>query len=147
METLVYLGIFSLIIVMVISFMLSTQETTLRTKRNESIHNASEFVIQHIEDSFDNVQSIDSDTSIFNTDDGVLDLHFDSGIKRYELVSSRIYYDDIPITPSNVIVDSFYLEPVYQGNSDIVGVRVNMQIVSPTDVNLNQEVNMLFSIR
>jgi len=146
LETIVYIGLFSIVLVMAVSFMLTTQESNLKSQRRNTIHKSSEFVIQHLDDRFENVLGI-TNTSVFNTDNGILDLQFDSGTKQYTLVNSTLYFDGVPITPSTVLVSKFYLEPVYQGNVDVVGVRVNIVFVSRSDSDITQEINMLFSIR
>ena len=132
---------------MILNFMLFTQESTLKTERKGSVHTASLFLIQHLEDSFDNTQGVDISSSVFESDQGQLGLMFDSGTELYTFSNSRIYYNGIPISPKDIVVTSFNLSPVYQGNTEIIGIIVNIHLLSPDDSDITEDINMLFTLR
>jgi type II secretory pathway pseudopilin PulG len=147
LETLVYLGLFSIIIILILSFMLSTQESTQRTQRKGNLHQASELVIQHLNYSMTRSKGIVEGESVFENNSGRLEVQFESTSKRYIVIDSRIYYDGIAITPPNVIVSKFWLEAVYNNHGEIVGVRTDIVLTSPRDSNITEPINMLFTFR
>jgi len=144
METMLYIGLFSIIILIVINYMLSMQEITLRTKRSNDIHQASEFIIRHLDYSFDHALSISDSNSIFEDDNGRLELLFDSGNKQYYLDNSQLYFNGVSITPSTVLIESFFITPVYKGSSLGIGTRIDMVLESSSDPSSTKSVDILF---
>ena len=118
-ETMLYLGLFTVIIIMVINFMLATQESTLNNNRRGNVYKSSEFIIQHINNSFENTLSI-IDTNIAS---GILELQFTEGNKQYYISDTTLYFDTVPITPPNISITEFNLEPVYDGDPSPIAVH------------------------
>lgn len=146
-ESLVYIGLFSIIIIMILNFMLSAQESTLKNIRKSNLHHSSTLVVQHFENSFDTVLSINDSSSVFDDDNGKLELLFEIGAKQYTLVNSRLYFDTVAITPPSISVTKFHLTPVYQGKTEIQGIILSVDLVSNKDNSLSERINMLFTIR
>jgi type II secretory pathway pseudopilin PulG len=146
-ETMLYIGLFSVIIIIVLNFMLSTQEATQRTDARSNISNISNFISQHINYSFNKALSVDQGTSIFDSSQGLLALQFPDGNKQYTLSNSRIYFDGIPITPSNTSVASFTLHPVYRGLDTIIGVKIDIDILSNKNPSITDTINLLLILR
>ncbi len=146
-ESLVYIGLFAIIIIMILNFMLSAQESTLKNIRKSNLHHSSTLVVQHFEDSFNSVQRVNDINSVFEDDNGRLELISETGAKQYSLINSRIYYDGVAITPTSISVTKFHLEPVYQGKEDILGVILKVDLISNKDNSLSERINMLFTIR
>lgn len=142
-ETMLYIGLFTIIIIMVLNFMLATQESTLRNNRRGNVYKSSEFVIQHITNSFNNTLTV-IDT---NMDSGILELQFADGNKQYFLSDSTLYFDYVPITPPNISVTQFSLEPIYNGIITPVAVRINIQLTSKEDTQITDSINMLSTLR
>lgn len=132
---------------MVLNFMFTTQESTLKTNRKGEIHKVSQFVLQHLDESFDMADNIDLANSTFGSEQGKLELFFGTESKQYTLTDSKLYFDGVDITPSSVIVKSFYLEPVYQKEPDIVGVRIALFLLSSADSSITEDINMLYVIK
>lgn len=146
-ESLVYIGLFAIIIIMILNFMLSAQESTLRNIRKSNLHHSSTLVVQHFEESFNSALRVNDMNSVFEDDNGRLELISEVGAKQYSLINSRLYYDGVAITPPSISVTRFYLEPVYQGKEDILGVILKVDLISNKDNSLNERINMLFTIR
>jgi len=152
-----YIGLFSIIIMIVLNFMFSTQEATLRTNRRSQLNTASEFISQHISYSFSKALSINEESSTFGNNQGVLELQLQEGyrqytmangrIRQYTMANGRIYYDSIPITPSNIVVSSFSLTPVYDRSNVPIGIRTEILLFSSGDSNLTETLNMLLILR
>ena len=98
LETVLYIGLFSIIILIVLNFMLSTQEATLRTQRKASLHQASQFVIQHITDTFNHTESVNTQESVLEEDNGKLVVVYSSENKVYEIQNSRLLFNGTYIT-------------------------------------------------
>lgn len=146
-ESLVYIGLFAIIIIMILNFMLSAQESTLRNIRKSNLHHSSTLVVQHFEESFNSALRVNDMNSVFEDDNGKLELISEVGAKQYSLINSRLYYDGVAITPPSISVTRFYLEPVYQGKEDILGVILKVDLISNKDNSLSERINMLFTIR
>ena len=146
LETVIYLGLFSMIMFIIINFMFSTQEATLRTQRKSLLHETSQFITQHLSYTFEEVSSIDAGNSEFLDNQGRIELVINGENKAYEIHNTGIYYDAIPLTPSNIIVNSFYIEPIYE-DLDIIAVRISFILISDKDPNISETTNLLFTIR
>lgn len=146
-ETMLYIGLFSVIIIIVLNFMLSTQEATQKTQSRSDVHRVAEFVSQHINHSFNKTLSVNPLTSIFDSSQGVLDLQFTEGSKQYTISNSRLYFDGIPITPTNVTINSFTVQPVYKGTDTIIGIKTDIDILSRKDPSVVDSLNLLLLIR
>lgn len=146
-ETMLYIGLFSIIIIIVLNFMLSTQEATQRTDNRAQLTRSSDFVSQHINYSFNKILSVDKITSVFNNSQGVLSLKFPDGNKQYTLLNSRVYFDNTPITPTNISVTEFKVEPIYKGTDTIVGIRTEIIFVSNKDSKISETLNLLSLVR
>jgi hypothetical protein len=146
-ETMLYIGLFSIIILIVLNFMLSTQESTIRNNKRGDVYKTSEFVIQHIEYSFNNALSISKDNSIFNSTLGVLELQFSEGSKQYTLSNSTLYFDGVPITPPNISITKFSLIPIYNGGDLPIAVKIDIDLVSKDDPKITDTINLLSTLR
>ena len=146
-ETMLYIGLFSIILMVIMNFMFSTQEATERTNARTSLHQSVEFVNQHISETFKTVQSINDVSSVYNDNNGVISIITGGISNQYTLQNSRPYYNDIPITPNTVSVSSFFLQPVYDSDNITIGVRVTSLLVSKSDSSITEEINLLTVLR
>jgi type II secretory pathway pseudopilin PulG len=147
LETLVYLGLFGIIIIVMLSFMLSTQESTLRTQRKSSLLQSSELFIQHLNHSMKRSQGINEVESVFEDNQGKLVLLFETGNKEYRIENSKLYYDSVLLTAPNILVNHFFLEPIYNNSGVIIGIKTDILLISSSDSNLSEPINMLFTFR
>jgi len=147
METVLYIGLTAVVMMIVVPFMLSTQESSLRTTNRVVALQSSSFVIQHIQDTFSKTLSINTTNTVFNNDSGVLSVMLKDGENIYRLENSRIYYNSIPITPNNVQVRKMYLEPVTNRKNEVVATRVTIEISSIGKYGQTETNNFLAIIR
>ena len=147
LETLLYIAIFSSILFVIIGFMLSTQEASLRNERRSNIHQTSQFVIQHFSDTFTKIREIDINSSVFNNDNGLLSYSYSDGNHKYSLINGKLVYDFTPITPSNIIITKFSIEPLYNRKNIISAVRVTYKMSSVGDTQVTSEFTNLYVIR
>ena len=145
-ETVLYIGLFSIILLMVISFMLMTQESASNTESTESLYDSSQFITQHINYTFENAQSVDDTNSLFNIDSGKLTLDIDTLTKTYEMQNQQIYYDGVPVSPPSITVEKFYLTPIYK-ETEITAVRINILLRDKVNTNRTEEINLLSTFR
>lgn len=146
-ETLLYIGIFTLIMFTIMNFMLSTQESNRRNDIKTEIHKTSEFLSLHLSDSFEKTLSVNKDTSIFNSNQGQLDINFSSGINQYKVSNNKILFNNIPLTTPNITVNQFLLEPVYKGTDNIIGVEITIGIQSTKNPSFSEIINLLEIVR
>jgi type II secretory pathway pseudopilin PulG len=145
-ETVLYIGLFSIILLMVISFMLMTQESASNTKSTESLYDTSQFITQHINYTFENASSVDEINSNFEIESGKLTLLVDTLTKVYDIQNQQLYYDGVPISPPHITVEKFYLTPIYKG-TDITAVRITILLRDKKNTNRTEEINLLSTFR
>jgi type II secretory pathway pseudopilin PulG len=145
-ETVLYIGLFSIILLMVVSFMLLTQQSTENTTKTASLYKTSEFLIQHINDTFENTTVIIESESNFEIDQGKLTLTVSTLPKSYTLENTQIHYDGIPISPPEISINKFYLEPIYK-ETEIIAVRIELSLQDEKDTTLTKEINLLSTLR
>ncbi|NLD25217.1 hypothetical protein GX656_01065 [Candidatus Dojkabacteria bacterium] len=146
-ETVLYIGLTASIMIIIVSFMLSAQESSQRTASRVLALQSSSFVIQHIQDTFSKTLSINTTNTIFNNDSGVLSVMLKDGEKIYRLENSRILYNSIPITPSNIQVIKMYLEPVTNRKNEVVATKITVEIVSGSKYSQSKTISFLAIIR
>ena len=146
-ETMLYIGLFSIIILMVLNFMLSTQESTLKNNRRGHVYKSAEFIIQHINYSFNKAQIVNDTNSVFGTEIGTLELQFADASKRYTVSNATLFFDGTPITPSNVSVTQFTLQPMYNGITTPIAVKIDIKLVSEEDYSITDTINLLSTLR
>lgn len=147
METVLYIGLFSIIMLVVINFMLSIQEANGRIQRRANIHQSSEFIEQHLNYSFAKTKSIDATKSIFDNNNGEIVLLLNDGEHTYSLTNEKIIYDSTPITPVSIKIKKFFVEPIYNKKNLIVATRIAITYESTFDPAVNEESNFLYIIR
>jgi hypothetical protein len=145
-ETILYVGLFSIILLMVVSFMLTTQQSTDKTERTESLYTSSQFITQHINYTFENATSVDEINSIFEIEPSKLSLSIDTLNKIYELQNDELHYDGVSISPPDISVERFFITPLYK-ETDIIAVRFEILLRDKKDPNLSQEINLLSTFR
>ena len=146
-ETMLYIGIFSIFIFTIINFMLSTQEATSNNNEKNKLNATTEYLSQHFSDSFEKELSVNEELSVFNTDNGVLLLTFLNGENQYTLSNSTIYFNGIAITPPEQLVTQFRLEPMYKSTDKLVGMRISLVIQSKKTPNLTENLNIIKVVR
>lgn len=146
-ETMLYLGLFTIIILIIMNFMLSTQESARRNDIESSLQICSSFVSQHLSSSFRSVKSIDKVNSIFNSEQGKLSIVFSTGNKEYSLSNSRIMFDGTPITPQDLSIRVFNITPIYKEPDSIIGINISITIESKIDSSLSHTSNLLYLVQ
>jgi type II secretory pathway pseudopilin PulG len=141
-ETMLYIGLFSIIIIMVVSFMLSTQRSTVKTESQENIFRSSQFISQHIKHSISEADSLDESNTVFNDDNGTISLILSTDIKIYELQDQRLYFDNTLISNSDILITKFFVTPLYD-ELDIVGVKVEIELLDKSDQTITDTINIL----
>ena len=146
LETIIYIGLFSVIILLVFNFMLATQEASIRTDRLSQLQQSSLFITQHISHTMQSAQLIDIDNSVFLDEEGKLTIEINGTPIAYELIGTTLLYDSTDISPNGITVESFYLEPIYK-DTQIIAVSIQINIYSNRDPRLTEEINFLGRIR
>ena len=147
METILYIGLFSIISFLVINFMLSVQEANGRIQRKANIYQSSQFLEQHLDYTFTRTRSINSSKSRFNNDNGLLVLELGDGEHRYSINNGEIFYDTTRITALNTKISKFTIEPIYSKKNVIIATRISITYSSTYDPSINEESNFLYILR
>lgn len=146
-ETILYVGVLSIILFIIFSFMLSTREATVRTEQRSDVYSTSEFITQHLDYIFTNVQDIDELKSVFENDNGILYVDTGTGEHYYKREEDRLVFDGTPISPSKTPVQKFFLEPVQNKKGETIGVRITFKVVALRREEVMNEITTLYTIR
>lgn len=146
-ETLIYIGLFAIIIVMVVNFMITTLQSSTRISRNGLLDQNMSFLANHMEDTFDRALEINSTGSIFENNNSVLNIQLPSGPQSYLLNEGTLFYNGARLTPPSVRISRFFVSPVYDGAMNILAVRVQIQSENSSDSSIHDELNILLTLR
>lgn len=147
METVLYIGILSLILFILVNFLLSTTEATVRTERKADVYDSSEFITQHLDYIFSDITSINPTKSTFNSDNGTLFLYMNSGEHNYTLIDKKLLYDGTNISSKKVEINKFNIVPLKNRKDETVGVKIALEISSSKDPKIRKEIKTLYTIR
>jgi len=92
-EMILYLALFAIIFLAVMQFVLAIAENNRVAMARTRVETSQIFVLEHIRESFDTVDSIDEIGSVFESDSGVLQLSLMGNIRQYSLSNGRIMYE------------------------------------------------------
>jgi hypothetical protein len=133
-ETMIYLALFALIFFVVMNFVMAVAENNRIATARGRIETSLIFLLEHLQENFDVVDSINGTGSVFENDAGVLQLTLSSTTMQYSLSNGRVMYDysgvSVPLTPPDVQVNKFYLEQVLNTESALSGVRFTIVITT-----------------
>lgn len=146
LETVLYIGLFSAILFIIVNFMLTTQEANTRNKGSESLFRSRQFITQHINYTFEISDSIDESLSVFDSDNGELAIIKDTTTKSYILQDSKILFDGTPISSSDILVERFYITPIYE-DTELIGVKIDIDIRDRDIPSLTDQFNLLSTFR
>ncbi|HLD03460.1 MAG TPA: type II secretion system protein [Candidatus Dojkabacteria bacterium] len=147
-ETLVYLALFGIIFTVMVEFSISIAQSNRSAELRQHLDRAKTFIIEHIDNSFLDTNSIDLNNSVFNNDQGKVRLN-NLGYFEYYLENGVLKFNNTgtvyDITNTKVTVDRFYLEAA-QVKTDTVGIRMTLE-VSSLDGSESESIETLFIIR
>ena len=133
-EIVLYLALFAIIFFTVMQFVLAVSENNRVAMARSKVERTHIFVLEHLQESFSEAESVNDVGSLFEDDSGVMVLNLESGSLRYSLVNDRIMFErggvSVPLTAPDVVVSRFYLEEVLNAASSTVGVRITMEITT-----------------
>ena len=135
-ETLLYLGLFAMIFLVIIRFYLFVSVNDRLAKHTNRLSRAGIFVNEHIDDSFGESTALNVGESIFDSPNGVLALTGDATAYQYSIQNNDLVFTSggisTRITGDLVEVDSFYLEKLV--DEDALPIGVKMTLVVSTSV-------------
>lgn len=146
-ETILYIAILSAILFVMINFVLTTKEATLRTGRRADVLISSELLTQHLDYTFSKVTGIDETKSLFNNDNGILYINIGSQEHYYSLSNNKLTYDGTDLNGDNILINHFHVTPVYNKKDNVVGVRIALEIAAEKDQIVKKGIITLYTIR
>jgi len=133
-EVLVYFALFGIIFLAIISFMISVVDNNSIAEQRIDLQKSSIFVMNHLNNSFDLTNSINTDNSIFNNNNGKIVLNLTSGTVQYYVSNNVLHYvengTDYILTTVDYNITKFYLERVLNGKDELVGARFDIKFQS-----------------
>ena len=148
-EVVTYLAIFAFIFISIIEFVISVKQTNDTALDRSNIERAMVFVMNHLNDSFDQSNTIVVNESVFNSDNGILRLNSPTLILEYSLSNGQIRFRDngvyYGVSDPELRVDRLFFEQVYNRSNQIVGVRVTIKMSG--DRELERELTSVFLLR
>lgn len=133
-EILVYLVLFGVIFVAIMEFVISTRKNNdVASQRNE-LEKSVLFVVNHLDDSFSQANSVISGNTVYNSNNGKIRLQLSGKFVEYSIVADKLNVNDngtnyLLLDPDHKI-DKFYLEEILNNDNVLMGVRCSIQITS-----------------
>lgn len=148
-EVVTYLAIFAFIFISIIEFVISVKQTNDSALDRSNLERAMIFVMSHLNDSFDQSNTIVVNESVFNSDNGILRLNSPTLILEYSLSNGQVVFRDngtyYGVSDPELNVDRLYFEQVLNRSDNIVGVRVTLKMSG--DRNLERELTSVYLLR
>lgn len=131
LETLIYIGLFGVVFITLIQFMISIGDNNQDVAERTDAARYKLFLYEHIEESIDWTVSINEVNSIFDVPNGILYLDNGADYIEYELSNGQLIVErsggiPIAITPANISVTSFTIDELYGIDSQLIGVEVEV---------------------
>lgn len=150
-ETLLYLALFSIIFFSVVTFTISITESNSRAEYKNAVEKNAIYVSEHLAESFALYSTIDSATTIFDSDNSILRLGTGADYKQYS-VSSGMFRVTQPTTSydlldSMVQVTQFRVVEVLDSRSVRVGARITMTFVSKKYPTIYKTIETFYAFR
>lgn len=149
MELLVYLALFGIIFISVLQFTLQVEENNRRSLNHNLLQKYSIFINQHIAQTIDDTDSIDTAGSTFDNPQGVLDLNlFGGSATTYTLSGGQLSVNRgsgaVDLTPSYLTIDNFFLEQIEDSEGNVIGVKANLHMYSNFDSDVDNTIETNF---
>lgn len=149
-EVILYVGLFGFIFTTIISFFLVTDEFNKNDKYQIDVAKSALFVVEHLEETFNNAKSIDIANSTFDNNIGILTVvKDDNSTVRYSVSNNRIIVLTSTsnfISPVDIVINKFRFEQVID-NGVIKGVRFDLDISSAKRDRINKNIVYTYVIQ
>ncbi|GAB4158020.1 MAG: hypothetical protein Fur003_1760 [Candidatus Dojkabacteria bacterium] len=130
-ETLVYLGLFGIIFIMIIQFLFSVTDNNTLVQNRISVNRYKLYIFEHLTETFDQADSIDEANSLFNSDSGTLNLEDLNGEEfTYTINSGNLSFnrngETTDITPNEIRISQFRPEAIRNSANEIIGTKITI---------------------
>jgi hypothetical protein len=131
-EVLLYLGLFSVFFIAMLQLLFFIRDKHETASQNMKLQRNKMFIYEHLNQSFQEASDIDDANSLFNDNNGTLQLiNPDGSILNYELESQILKVDRAGVVSSisypEYQVEQFNLEPVTT-DSDVTGIKATITL-------------------
>lgn len=150
-ETIIYLALFGIIFAAIIDFSLSVAESNQYSQYKNEIEHSAIFLDEHFSASFEKIDQIDNDNTIYDITLGKLRIFnltdsLDYNVNNYRLKVNRNGIVNF-LTNPNIIIDKFLVEKVLSPDSSISGVRITFNILSNKKSSISKQFQTYYSIK
>jgi Tfp pilus assembly protein PilV len=133
-EMLVYLTIFGMIFLTIISFLLTVATNNQKAESRKEMERATMFIMEHISDSFSRTHTVDIGSSIFSNDNGRLRVTNGVSYFDYSIIDTKLAVNNSGISSylvnSDIQVTKFLVERVNSKSATIIGARISLTVTS-----------------
>lgn len=136
LEIVIYLAVFSLVFLSMIGFLFSFEDGIHNAQSRFQATTSEQFLTDHLTNSIRKADSVNLTTTVFENNNGVLQLHFNDSAGDYEtkytLVNGTIYYtkvggDPVAITPNSMNITKLFFIRINDENSKLVGTSIDIE--------------------
>jgi len=153
-ETLVYIGVFGIIFVVIIQFLIMMSDNNRLTQQRLETSRSKLFLYEHLEKSFLDADTLSVQDTTFDNDSGVLTITDQSIAEElhYEIVNGSLIFargsdSSIILTSTNIIVTKFYLEDILDVDLNVIGVDVLLEFSYRNSPNISESIHHLYKLR
>lgn len=142
-EVLVYLGVFAIVFLGIIQFLFYVGENNSEAEEKHELQKSIILIDEHLNNSFKASSTINEASSIFANDNGTIRLEEAATYIEYSIVNGRLNFNNngvsTSVSPAIYDITKFRLEKILDSQDNLVGVRVEYEIVSTKNSNLIRE--------
>lgn len=133
LETLIYVSIFTMFMVIVIQLLLSVQLNNNKVKQVLDLEKDRIFITNHIEELLDSKnREILQENSVFNSDNGSITFLDGESYVKYDIQNNKLVFFDgmntIPISSSKTVINKFNISKYENEFAEIVALKFDIEI-------------------
>ncbi len=127
-ETVLYLGIVSVLLTIISQFMLSVLEFDAVAERRNEMSRITVFLTEHLKYNIDNAVAVNQGESVFDNSESKLVLETTGADFTYEVVANILEANSVVLHSTEYFIDEFRVLPVFNKDSELVALRVTIDI-------------------
>lgn len=136
-EVLLYVALFGIIFVTILQYATTIAIFNVSARDRTAIGKQVLFINEHIRDSTDTANAIEEAQTVFRLDNGAIQFTTAAGTLRYRLQNGNLLFfdgtDEESITDPYCRADRFYIEPIRNADTELIGFRLQMTITTRSD--------------
>lgn len=150
-ETMIYIALYGVIFAAIVSFALTIAEMNKTAEQKNEIQRTIMFIDEHLSKSISKYKIVNDANSIFNNNNGVLNISNNTDTLIYSTNSNSLIVNrnniTNPLTNPNVKITKFFIQNVIGPDLTRSGIMIYIEISSAKDDLINTAFEGYYSLR